>query len=54
MPLRPKLDRSLVVALALGVLGIAANLPRISIFTGAYLLFGGVFYLAAALWYGPV
>ena len=31
----------------------AANLPHITIFTGATLLFGGVFHLAIALLYGP-
>jgi signal transduction histidine kinase/CheY-like chemotaxis protein len=34
-------------------MGLAANLPHITIFTGAALLFGGVFHLAAALLYGP-
>ena len=51
MPL--KLSRSLAVTVVFGLLGILANLPRISIFTGAQLLFGGVFYLSAALLYGP-
>jgi two-component system, sensor histidine kinase len=54
MPLQGKLDRGLLVALAFGVLGLLVNLPRITIFTGASLLFGGVFYLAIALLYGPV
>ena len=36
-----------------GLLGLAANLPHIRIFTGAALLFGGVFHLAVALLYGP-
>ncbi len=34
-------------------MGLAANLPHITIFTGATLLFGGVFHLAIALLYGP-
>src|ERR1700689_1098929 len=51
MPL--KLNRGLAVTLAFGLLGILANLPRLSIFTGADLLFGGIFYLMAALLYGP-
>ncbi|HLK17562.1 MAG TPA: hypothetical protein VKT81_01365, partial [Bryobacteraceae bacterium] len=36
-----------------GLLGLAANLAHIQIFTGAALLFGGVFHLAIALLYGP-
>jgi signal transduction histidine kinase/CheY-like chemotaxis protein len=36
-----------------GLLGLAANLTHITIFTGATLLFGGVFHLAIALLYGP-
>ena len=51
MPL--KLNRSLAVTLVFGLLGILVNLPRLSIFTGATLLFGGVFYMMAALLYGP-
>jgi two-component system, sensor histidine kinase len=51
MPLEP--NRRIVVTLAFGLLGILVNLPQISIFTGASLLFGGVFYLAIALTYGP-
>jgi signal transduction histidine kinase len=48
-----KLNRSLAVTVVFGLLGILVNLPRLSIFTGATLLFGGVFYLMAALLYGP-
>src|SRR5579864_6017774 len=48
-----KLNRSLAVTVVLGLLGILVNLPKITIFTGATLLFGGVFYLMAALLYGP-
>src|ERR1700728_1271192 len=52
MPL--KLNRSLAVTLAFGLLGLLVNLPQFTIFTGARLLFGGVFYLAIALMYGPM
>src|ERR1700733_13364339 len=52
MPL--KLNRSLVVTLAFGVLGMLVNLPRLTIFTGAALWFGGVFHLMAALLFGPM
>jgi two-component system, sensor histidine kinase len=48
-----KLNRSLAVTFVLGLLGILVNLPRLNIFTGATLLFGGVFYLMAALLFGP-
>jgi two-component system, sensor histidine kinase len=48
-----KLNRSLAVPLAFGLLGLLVNLPRLTIFTGATLLFGGAFYLMAALLYGP-
>jgi len=48
-----KLNRSLVVTLAFGLLGILINLLHLTIFTGAPLLFGGAFYLMAALLYGP-
>jgi signal transduction histidine kinase/CheY-like chemotaxis protein len=51
MPL--KLNRSLAVTLVFGLLGILVNQPRLTIFTGAALLFGGIFYLMAALLYGP-
>ena len=49
-----KLSRSLAVTLVFGLVGIAINLPKLTIFTGATLLFGGVFYLMAALVFGPV
>ena len=52
MPL--KLNRSLVVTLAFGVLGMLVNLPRLTIFTGAALWFGGIFHLMAALLFGPM
>ncbi len=45
--------RTLVVTLAFGALGVAANLLNISILADARLLLGGVFYLAIALLYGP-
>ena len=48
-----KLNRSFMVTLAFGLLGILVNLPHLTIFTGAALLFGGAFYLMAALLYGP-
>jgi two-component system, sensor histidine kinase len=48
-----KLNRSFLVTLAFGLLGILVNLPHLTIFTGATLLFGGAFYLMAALLYGP-
>ncbi len=48
-----KLNRSLMVTLAFGLLGILVNLLHLTIFTGAPLLFGGAFYLMAALLYGP-
>jgi two-component system, sensor histidine kinase len=49
-----KLNRSFAVTFAFGLLGILVNLPQFTIFTGATLLFGGVFYLAIALMYGPM
>jgi two-component system, sensor histidine kinase len=49
-----KVSRRLAVTLVFGLLGILVNLPRLNIFTGATLLFGGVFYLMAALLFGPV
>src|SRR5580658_6573724 len=52
MPSKP--NRVWVVTCVLGLLGIAANFLRLNIFTGAPLLFGGVFYLIAALLYGPL
>jgi hypothetical protein len=48
-----KLNRRLVVTLAFGLLGILVNFIHPTIFTGATLLFGGAFYLMAALLYGP-
>jgi two-component system, sensor histidine kinase len=48
-----KLNRSLAVSVLFGLLGILVNLPKLTIFTGATLLFGGAFYLMAALLYGP-
>jgi signal transduction histidine kinase/CheY-like chemotaxis protein len=51
MPL--KLHRSFAVTVGFGLLGILVNLPQFTIFTGARLLFGGVFYLGVALMYGP-
>jgi signal transduction histidine kinase/CheY-like chemotaxis protein len=48
-----KLNRSFAVTLAFGLLGLLVNLPRLTIFTGATLLFGGAFYLMAALLFGP-
>ena len=52
MPL--KLNRSFAVTVLLGLVGLLANLPHFTIFTGARLFFGGVFYLAIALMYGPM
>ncbi len=54
MPAQGRSGRSLIVTLVFGLLGLAANLPHITIFTGATLLFGGVFHLAIALLYGPL
>jgi signal transduction histidine kinase len=51
MPL--KLNRSLAVTLVFGFLGMLVNLPRLTIFTGAALWFGGIFHLMAALLFGP-
>src|SRR6202167_5956548 len=48
-----KLNRTLAVSVLFGLLGILVNLPKLTIFTGATLLFGGAFYLMAALLYGP-
>ena len=53
MPPQGRSARSLIVTVVFGLLGLAANLPHITIFTGAALLFGGVFHLAIALLYGP-
>jgi signal transduction histidine kinase len=44
----------LAVTIAFGLLAILVNLPQFTIFTGARLLFGGVFYLVIALTYGPL
>jgi len=52
MPSEP--NRRLAVTLAFGLLGILVNLPQFTIFTGAPLFFGGVFYLGIALMYGPM
>jgi two-component system, sensor histidine kinase len=52
MPL--KLNRSFAVTVVFGLLGVLVNLPQFTIFTGARLLFGGAFYLAVALMYGPI
>jgi two-component system, sensor histidine kinase len=49
-----KLNRSLAVTVVFGLLGVLVNLPQITIFNGARLLFGGVFDLAIALIYGPI
>ena len=46
--------RSLVITVIFGVLGLLSNLLRISVFTDASLLFGGIFYLAITLLYGPL
>ena len=48
-----KLNRSLAVTVVFGLLGILVNLPKLTIFTGATLLFGGALYLMAALLFGP-
>ena len=53
MPPEGRSARRLIVTVIFGLLGLAANLPHITIFTGATLLFGGVFHLAIALLYGP-
>ena len=53
MPQEGRSARSLTVTIVFGLLGLAANLAHIRIFTGATLLFGGVFHLAIALLYGP-
>jgi len=47
-------SRTLFVTLAFGLLGFLANLPQINVFADTTLLFGGVFYLATALLYGPL
>ena len=53
MPHEGRSARSLTITIVFGLLGLAANLAHITIFTGATLLFGGVFHLAIALLYGP-
>jgi hypothetical protein len=53
VPQEGRSARSLTVTIVFGLLGLAANLAHIRIFTGATLLFGGVFHLAIALLYGP-
>ena len=53
MPLEGRSARSLTITVVFGLLGLAANLSHITIFTGATLLFGGAFHLAIALLYGP-
>jgi len=47
-------SRALIVTLAFGLLGFFANLPQINVFAETPLLFGGVFYLAITLLYGPL
>jgi two-component system, sensor histidine kinase len=46
--------RSVIFALICGALGLLVNLPHITIFTGAPLLFGGIFFLTATLLCGPL
>jgi signal transduction histidine kinase/CheY-like chemotaxis protein len=53
VPQEGRSARSLAITIVFGLLGLAANLAHITIFTGATLLFGGVFHLAIALLYGP-
>src|SRR5258708_7601108 len=47
-------SRALIVTLAFGLLGFFANLPQINVSADTPLLFGGVFYLAITLLYGPL
>ena len=54
MPLQNRSSRAVFVTVLFGALGLAANLPHITVFMGAALLFGGVFHLAVALLYGPM
>src|SRR5260370_12459924 len=49
-----KQQRSLLFAVLFGVLGMLVNLPRLTIFTGAPLLFGGIFYISVTLLCGPL
>jgi hypothetical protein len=53
VPQEVRSARSLTITIVFGLLGLAANLAHIRIFTGATLLFGGVFHLAIALLFGP-
>ena len=53
MPSHAKV-RSLAITIVFGVLGLLSNLLRVSVFTDASLLFGGIFYLAITLLYGPI
>ncbi|HLG97771.1 MAG TPA: response regulator [Bryobacteraceae bacterium] len=46
--------RTVAVTLALGTLGLLLDLPRIALLADARLMLGGVFYLAAAILYGPL
>jgi signal transduction histidine kinase/ActR/RegA family two-component response regulator len=48
-----KQQRSLLFAVLFGALGMLVNLPRLTIFTGAPLLFGGIFYISVTLLCGP-
>src|SRR5437660_578390 len=54
MPSEASKSRALFVTLAFGLLGFVANLPQINVFAETPLLFGGVFYLAITLLYGPL
>jgi len=47
-------SRALIVTFVFGILGFFANLPQINVFADTALLFGGVFYLAVTLLYGPL
>jgi signal transduction histidine kinase/CheY-like chemotaxis protein len=53
VPLEGRSARSLTITIIFGLLGLGANLAHVTIFSGAALLFGGVFHLAIALLYGP-
>ena len=48
-----KQQRSLLFAILFGILGMLVDLPRLTIFTGAPLLFGGIFYISVTLLCGP-
>jgi two-component system, sensor histidine kinase len=54
VPPQARATRSLLVTAVFGLLGLLVNLLHITIFTDASLLFGGVFYLAITLLYGPL